>query len=90
MLKLGHLNQGAVVSTRQKATDSWSSAPITAVAGSQTEVWGNVLPPRYQPDGCALVLSHYWMAVENTVVGSVPRLKNYFAWWESFRSRWAS
>lgn len=50
-LKLGWLNQGAMVSTRQKAMASWSSTPTTTDAASQTKLQGNTLPPRCQAAG---------------------------------------
>lgn len=42
------LNQGALLSTQQKAMVSLSSAPTTADPASQTDLSENTLPPRCQ------------------------------------------
>ena len=63
-LKLCWLDKGAMVSTRQKAMASISSAAAMTDAASQTELKGNVLPPRCPDAGRAAV---------TTPVGSVPR-----------------
>jgi len=75
-LKPCQLNQGAMVSTQQKAMAFLNSAPTTTDATSQTELWWQHAPTQVQAVGCALIFCQYGMAAVSTPVGSAPRQGN--------------
>lgn len=75
-LKHGQLDQGKMASTQQKVTASQSSPPTTIDAASQTELRGNMLLPKCQAAGCALLLHQYSVVVVSIPVGGVPRWRH--------------
>lgn len=60
MLKPCQLDQGAVVSTQQKAVASVSPASTTIHAATQTELWWDWAASQVSTAGCALLLGESW------------------------------